>query len=121
MQAFRGPLPPPEMLARYEEICPGFAERTLAMAERNAAARQINETAVITSNIKHEGQGQWMAFILALAFLCVGAFALWLHEVGVGVGIWTVDIVAIIGMFIYRQRRIERRAEQGLPPQNLAP
>ncbi len=89
------------------------------MVERQAEARQSNERAVINSNIRHEGQGQWMAFILALAFLGVGSYALALHEVGVGVGIWAVDICSILGMFVYRQRRSEKRAAQGLPPQNI--
>lgn len=107
------------MLERYEAICPGFAERTLAMVEQQATARQSNESRAISARIKHEGQGQWMAFILALVFFGMGAYALYLHEVGVGVGVWAVNIVAILGMFIYRQRREEKRASQGLPPQSL--
>ena len=38
--ALSGPLPPPEMLAQYEEILPGAAERILSMAERQAEHRQ---------------------------------------------------------------------------------
>lgn len=89
------------------------------MVEENADTRRHNERAVIDSNIKHEFQGQWMAFCVAMGFLGMGAFALWLHETGVGVGVWAVDIVGILGMFIYRQHRSEKRASQGLPPQNI--
>ncbi len=41
--ALSGPLPPPEMLAQYEEILPGAAERILSMAERQAEHRQKME------------------------------------------------------------------------------
>ena len=116
---FQGPVPPPEMLARYEEICPGFAERTLKLVEQQATSRQGLESKVIQAKISHEAAGQWMAFILALAFLGVGAYALAIHEVGAGVGIWGVDIVGIIGMFIYRQVREEKRSKEGVPQLNV--
>ena len=121
MQAasFQGPVPPPEWLARYEEICPGFADRTLALVEKQSASRQANERLAIESNIRHEGQGQWMAFVLALVFFVMGGYSMYLHEIGIGVGVWAVNIVAILSMFIYRVRRNERRAAQGLPPQNF--
>jgi uncharacterized membrane protein len=118
-EMFQGPVPPPEMLARYEEICPGFAERTLKLVEQQATSRQGLESKVIQAKISHEAAGQWMAFILALAFLGVGAYALAIHEVGAGVGIWGVDIVGIIGMFIYRQVREEKRSKEGVPQLNV--
>ena len=31
---FSGPLPPPSLMSAYEDIFPGFAERILAMAEK---------------------------------------------------------------------------------------
>lgn len=112
-------MPPPDMLAHYEEICPGFSARTLRMVEQQSKARQSNEERVIAAKIQHEAQGQWMAFILALSFLGFGAYALSLHEVGIGVGVWGVDFASIIGMFVYRQWREEKRIAQGLPPQQL--
>jgi uncharacterized membrane protein len=112
-------MPPPEMLQRYNALVPDFAERTLAMVEQQATSRQRNEAKVIDAKIKHEGQGQWMAFILALMFLVLGGFVIYLHEVGLGTTILGVDFVTILGMFVYRQRREAVRASQGLPPQNI--
>lgn len=34
MEAFSGPLPPPAMLAQYNDVVPNGAERIMAMAER---------------------------------------------------------------------------------------
>ena len=36
---FSGPVPPPDALAKYDDIVPGAAERILQMAENEAAAR----------------------------------------------------------------------------------
>ncbi len=36
---YQGPIPPPQMLARYEEIVPGAGERILAMAEKEQQNR----------------------------------------------------------------------------------
>lgn len=38
-QAFSGPIPPPAVLAEYDSRFPGFAERIMSMAEREAATR----------------------------------------------------------------------------------
>ncbi len=43
--ALSGPLPPPEMLAQYEEILPGAAERLFKMVERQEEHRQALERA----------------------------------------------------------------------------
>jgi uncharacterized membrane protein len=35
--AFTGPIPPPDVLAKYAEVSPGAVEKIFAMAETNAA------------------------------------------------------------------------------------
>jgi uncharacterized membrane protein len=46
-QTFSGPLPPPEILTKYNEAIPNGAERIMAMAERQAAHRQNIELRVV--------------------------------------------------------------------------
>jgi hypothetical protein len=41
---FAGPLPPPEVLARYNDVVPNGADRILSMAERQGAHRESLET-----------------------------------------------------------------------------
>lgn len=75
-ESFSGPIPPPDTLAKYEEKFPGFGERILAMAEREAAHRHEldKRNADIADADLHAARaetrrGQWMAFVLtALAF-----------------------------------------------------
>ena len=47
-ETFLGPLPPPEILAQYEQILPGSAERIMVMAENQAEHRQSLEETVKT-------------------------------------------------------------------------
>ncbi len=72
--AFRGPLPPPEILQAYENALPGAAERIVAMAEiqhSHRLARQgqseVRRTDRLASDISLKKRGQLMAFLLALA------------------------------------------------------
>ena len=72
-QSFAGPLPPPAMLSQYEQICPGFAERILQMAEREAANRHEldqKKTEIAERDIpaarKETQRGQWMSLVITL-------------------------------------------------------
>lgn len=53
---FSGPIPPPELLHRYDEVVPGAANRILEMAEREAAHRQQVELAVAQANIATQAE-----------------------------------------------------------------
>jgi hypothetical protein len=43
LHSFRGPIPPPSVLAGYNEVEPGFAERIVAMAEKEQSHRHDQE------------------------------------------------------------------------------
>ena len=43
-QSFSGPLPPPQVLASYDQILPGCAERIIKMAEEQGLHRRAIET-----------------------------------------------------------------------------
>lgn len=52
MEIHRGPLPSPEVLERYEQICSGSAERIISMAEKEASERhKANERAFLRESI----------------------------------------------------------------------
>ena len=42
-EAFSGPIPPPDLLEKYNNIIPNGADRILAMAEQQQAHRQFME------------------------------------------------------------------------------
>ena len=65
---YSGPLPPPDQLARYEQIMPGAVERLIAMAEREQLHRlEFEKTIKIRREI-----GISLAFSFLVAILGVG-------------------------------------------------
>lgn len=80
LQAFSGPLPSPQMLAEYEQVVSGSAERLLAQAEKEQSFR--HEMVREQAKIEKSGQlhraiqgyaGQAGAFILVMTVVIVGA------------------------------------------------
>ena len=51
-RSFSGPLPPPEILERFNDVGPGAAERIIKMAEEQFAHRVYLEKNVIGSDIE---------------------------------------------------------------------
>lgn len=73
---FTGPLPPPQILAQYEQITPGFANRVMTFAEEQQRHRIELESQVIPETINVNKRGQIFAFIITiLAIIAMGYFA----------------------------------------------
>jgi uncharacterized membrane protein len=89
---FSGPIPPPQMLAEYERICPGSGIRILEHGEREQLARierereELAQTLLIIqleaddkrSGRTIEGRGQIFGFIAFLIIAAIGAWSLYL-------------------------------------------
>ena len=70
IQAFEGPIPPPDMLAHYEEVLPGAAERIITLAERQQDDRtRVNERVldILGAELRVEAIGQYSALVIAVA------------------------------------------------------
>ena len=66
---FSGPLPPPEMLARYEEIVPGVAERIVVVVEEQHRHRmdiEIGGLNFARDALRVETIGQYSALVIAV-------------------------------------------------------
>ena len=65
---FAGPLPPPQILAGYEDALPGAADRVISMAESNNAANQGFANASMRNELiyKLAGMACGIAALLAL-------------------------------------------------------
>ena len=70
--SFSGPLPPPEILAKYNEALPGLAERIICMAEQQAKHRQSIEKTVIDSNAFVQKVGPFLGFVVAMTAVIGG-------------------------------------------------
>lgn len=98
---FSGPLPPPEVLARYNEALPGGAERIVALAEEQASHRR-----------RMEARGQVLLFAVVLVALVGGIGLIALGENAAGL----VPVIAAIGglgsLFVYREVKTHRLTKQ---------
>lgn len=69
IQSFEGPIPPPDMLAQYEEALPGAAERIITFAERQQDDRmRVNERVLdlLVAELRVETIGQYSALVIAV-------------------------------------------------------
>lgn len=103
---FAGPLPPPEVLAKYEAIEPGFANRIVEMAEKQAEHRQEQEKKIVTADIKDGRLGIWLAFILSFTTIIAGVLiAIYADAAIIGTVLSSFGMVCLAGVFVYGTRR----------------
>jgi uncharacterized membrane protein len=103
-ESFTGPLPPPALLEQYELLSPGFAERIIASWEAETAHRHDLEKKVVAAEIEAQAQvpkeirrGQYLAFILAIAFLIAGVVLVF---AGAGVAGTIISGSGFVGVII---------------------
>ena len=72
---YEAPLPPPTMLAEYEQVMPGISERLVTGMEQQRVHRQGLENRKIDADIASERKGQNYAFAIA-ALALIGSFYL---------------------------------------------
>ncbi|MBV1858213.1 MAG: hypothetical protein KUG77_07360 [Nannocystaceae bacterium] len=110
---FSGPLPPPDLAAKYEEILPGFLERQVKLQERKAdlAEREVGLTERAVDN-QHmvRTRGQWLAGGVAMGFLVLAAF-IGASSPAAGAAIAAFDVSALTAAFVLGRRKPSARAE----------
>jgi uncharacterized membrane protein len=104
MQAFAGPLPPPEALERYNQVLPGAAERIIAMAESQHDHRQHLESTVITEGVKAQRLGTILGFVVAMTTILGGMFLMYMGKESTGLASVITALAALVGVFIYGKR-----------------
>ena len=99
-----GPYPPPGAMREYNEILPGAAERMLAMAERDLAARHEREADAQRAYTDTAKTGQAIAALLA--FICVTASILFFAfgNRWAGTAFLGLPSVLLIRSFLFRDR-----------------
>jgi uncharacterized membrane protein len=109
-ETFAGPLPPPVVLEKYNQIVPGAADRIIAMAENQSQHRRELESTVIGSEIANSRLGLHYGLIIGLTAIIGGVICIMAgHETG-GSIIGGAGLSGLVGVFVYgsRQRRKER-------------
>lgn len=108
---YAGPIPMASELAKYEQVCPGSANRIIVMAEKQETHRHGLENAVITSNVKNESLGMHYAFILTGALMLFGAIMIFTGKETGGYFALFGPVVFQGGNYIYHKKK-EKRVSQ---------
>lgn len=109
--SFSGPLPPPEILKKYDEILPGAAERIIKMAEKQAEHRQSLEQQVIKSDVKNSKLGILCGFLIGIGGISGGVIVAIFGKQPLFGGILSFGSLAILAtVFVHgtESRRKER-------------
>ena len=116
VQTFSGPLPPPEILRKFNDVVPGAADRIITMAEEQSAHRRELEKKVIESDIERSKWGQVLGFTIAITGL-VASTLIAIYGSALAGGIIGVGTLAtLVGVFMYgtvtrSREREEKEAE----------
>ncbi len=121
--AYIGPIPKADELKKYEDIQSGFADRILAMAEKQALHRQALEFAVIQSNISNAKLGIMFAFILSIIIIFIGGGLLYFDKLAIGIGLISFMMVSLISIFIYGKKsqanERKEKIQMSVQPENF--
>jgi uncharacterized membrane protein len=101
MHAFAGPLPPPEVLERYNQVLPGAAERIIVMAESQHDHRQHLESTVISEGVKAQRLGTILGFVVAMTTILGGIFLMYTGKESTGLASVITALAGLVGVFIY--------------------
>jgi uncharacterized membrane protein len=107
---FSGPHPPPELLAQYEQICPGWAVRLLEMGEREQLHRIECDREALSLDreelrqshawIDYHRTGQVFGFLAFLLVAGMGAYALNLGKDAIAAVCFGAFGLGIVGLFL---------------------
>lgn len=100
-EIYQGPLPLAEDFAKYESVCPGAADRIIAMAERQSQHRQSIEKSVVNAGNRNSVLGIISATFIAISVLIGGVYCVLQGHDTAGTAIVTIDLVGLCGVFIY--------------------
>ena len=107
---YSGPIPPASEMVKYEEVCPGMANRIMELAENQSKHRQKLESQVVRTACIVNILGVICALIIALASLWVCWLCIREGHTALGSSIGVLGIGGIVSAFIYgtRSNRQER-------------
>lgn len=124
--SFSGPIPPPDLLRGYEEVCAGLADRMFAFVEKQGDHdREIEKQVVAIQAHRSKAQlmeariGQCFAFLITVAAMLIGGYtALRGHELAGGI-IGVGGVGGIVTTFVIGRPRSKYPAPIA-PPESRA-
>lgn len=103
MTQYQGPLPPPQLLAAYNETLENGAERVMAMIESEQKHIQSQEKTMLNGQLRIITRGQryalWIALIALIAAAYTSQFSVALASVMVTASVGTLAVAFIRSIF----------------------
>ena len=109
---FRGPLPPPAELKKYNEIVPDGAERLFQDFEKNSEHKRQTERIKTLGIIITQSLGLIFAFIFAITGLGVSVYCATIGQTWLAAILGGTTIASVVAAFLY---------EKHSPPKNAHP
>ncbi|MFH1489677.1 MAG: DUF2335 domain-containing protein [Pseudomonadota bacterium] len=108
-----GPLPTPDLLAGYDDIVPGAAERIITMAEEQERHRHDLEKIVVKAGARDSLLGLIFGLIIGMTTILGGTYSVVSGHPTEGTILGGAGLVSLVGVFVYgsHQRRSERKAK----------
>src|ERR1035438_6518136 len=112
---FSGPLPPPGILAQYNDVCPNGAERIIAMAEKQQEHRQELEHSVVHGNSFDQRLGLILGFIVMMSVAGAGLWCVAHGKDTAGLAALIASVGGPVAAFIYgRKKQSEERKNKSI-------
>jgi len=112
-KSYSGPTPPPEVLAAYDQIVPGSAEKLINQFVAQGTHRMAMEEVVIRGDVRRANWGLAAGFTIAVAAIAVSFYMVYLGREIAGLGGLIMSLGSLVGAFVYgtvsrRRERIEK-------------
>lgn len=107
--SFMGPIPPPGILAGYNDVIPNGADRIIKMAEKEQAHRHNIESTIVDKESFEKRVGLVFAFILALSVLGVSSYLLiFTEKSGYGLTVFVIELGGLVWAFLGAKEKRQR-------------
>lgn len=119
--SYQGPMPPPAMLAAFDNVVPGLAREIADAAHEERRHRHRWERRALWNDIFTESGGLFLGWILALGCACAAAFLAYLgNNIGAGI-LFGAPLLAMVRTIILRSKNDGSRQGDQLSasPQNI--
>ena len=104
-ESYCGPIPHPDMMERYEVICPGATDRILTMTENQSNHRMKCENTYLNRSLNQSMLGQIFAFIIGMTGIVGSIFLLSKGITGAGLTTFIISLGSLVAAFVVGKRK----------------
>lgn len=106
MEIYSGQFPHPDILKEFEKLSPGIAKKIFEAGLENSKKRNELDEKAMDYTQKDNRRGQWMGFILALAFVVIGFILIMNGNPYLSIAAFFAPAVGIVVPFVTKKREV---------------